>query len=73
VTLLSRLDSFTLTLNALKFKQAYKKRTDLVKDVMSGVPVGDRTAMVNAIVDAINKGGLPTLSYIGTTCPTPRG
>jgi arsenite oxidase large subunit len=51
-------DHYKTTLNALKFKQAYKKRTDLVKDAMSLVPVGDRTAMVNAIVDAIKKGGL---------------
>jgi arsenite oxidase large subunit len=51
-------DHYKTTLNALKFKQTYKKRTDLVKDAMSGVPAGDRTAMVNAIVDAIKKGGL---------------
>ena len=35
-------DHYKTTLNALKFKQAYKKRTDLVKDAMSGVPWGDR-------------------------------
>ena len=51
-------DHYKTTLNALKFKQAYKKRTDLVKDAMSLVPAGDRAAMVNAIVDAIKKGGL---------------
>jgi arsenite oxidase large subunit len=51
-------DHYKTTLNALKFKQAYKKRTDLVKDVMSTVPAGDRTAMVNVIMDAIRKGGL---------------
>ncbi len=51
-------DHYKTTLNALKFKQAYKKRTDLVKDAMSLVPAGDRPAMVNAIVDAIKKGGL---------------
>jgi arsenite oxidase large subunit len=51
-------DHYKTTLNALKFKQAYKKRTDLVKDAMSAVPAGDRTAMVDAIVDAIKKGGL---------------
>ena len=51
-------DHYKTTLNALKFKQAYKKRTDLVKDAMSLVPSGDRVAMVNAIVDAIKKGGL---------------
>ena len=51
-------DHYKTTLNALKFKQAYKKRTDLVKDAMSTVAAGDRTAMVNVIVDAIKKGGL---------------
>ena len=35
-------DHYKTTLNALKFKQAYKKRTDLVKDAMSAVPWGDR-------------------------------
>ena len=51
-------DHYKTTLNALKFKQAYKKRTDLVKDAMSAVPYGDRAGMVNAIVAAIKKGGL---------------
>jgi arsenite oxidase large subunit len=51
-------DHYKTTLNALKFKQAYKKRTDLVKDAMSAAPYGDRNAMVNAIVGAIKKGGL---------------
>jgi arsenite oxidase large subunit len=51
-------DHYKTTLNALKFKQAYKKRTDLVKDAISTVPAGDRTAMVNVIMDAIKKGGL---------------
>src|SRR5580704_8202608 len=51
-------DHYKTTLNALKFKQAYKKRTDIVKDAMSAVPAGDRTAMVNAIVEAIKQGGL---------------
>ena len=39
-------DHYKTTLNALKFKQAYKKRTDLVKDAMSAVPYGDREGMV---------------------------
>ena len=51
-------DHYKTTLNALKFKQAYKRRTDLVKDAMSDVPWGDRPAMVSAITDAIKKGGL---------------
>ena len=51
-------DHYKTTLNALKFKQAYKRRTDMVKDAMSAVPWGDRPAMVAAIMDAIKKGGL---------------
>ncbi len=51
-------DHYKTTLNAFKFKQNYKKRTDLVKDAMMTVPYGDRDAMVKAIVDAIKKGGL---------------
>ena len=51
-------DHYKTTLNAFKFKQAYKKRTDMVKEAMMSVPYGDRSAMVNAIVAAIKKGGL---------------
>jgi arsenite oxidase large subunit len=51
-------DHYKTTLNAFKFKQNYKKRTDIVKDAMMTVPYGDRTAMAKAIVDAIKKGGL---------------
>ena len=35
-------DHYKTTLNAFKFKQAYKKRTDIVKDAMMTVPYGDR-------------------------------
>jgi arsenite oxidase large subunit len=51
-------DHYKTTLNAFKFKQAYKKRTDIVKEAMMSVPYGDRTAMVDAIVSAIKQGGL---------------
>jgi arsenite oxidase large subunit len=51
-------DHFKTTLNALQFKNVYKKRTDMVKDAMATVPYGDRKALVDAIVDAIGKGGL---------------
>jgi arsenite oxidase large subunit len=51
-------DHYKTTLNAHKFKQAYKKRTDIVKDAMNAVPAGDKPALVAAIVDAIKKGGL---------------
>ena len=67
-------DHYKTTLNAFKFKQAYKKRTDLVKDAMMSVPYGDRTAMVNAIAGAIKAGGLFAVdvdivpSRIGEAC-----
>ncbi|MCE4226258.1 arsenate reductase (azurin) large subunit [Methylobacterium sp. C25] len=51
-------DHYKTTLNALQFKTVYKRRTDIVKDAMSGVPWGDRKTMVAAIVAAIDKGGL---------------
>jgi arsenite oxidase large subunit len=51
-------DHYKTTLNALKFKEAYKKRTDLVKDAMSSVPYGDRPQMIKATMDAIKQGGL---------------
>ncbi|RVH01331.1 arsenate reductase (azurin) large subunit [Sinorhizobium meliloti] len=51
-------DHYKTTLNAHEFKRVYKKRTDIVKDAMSAAPYGDRDAIVKAIVDAINQGGL---------------
>jgi arsenite oxidase large subunit len=51
-------DHYKTTLNALEFKRAYKRRTDLVKEAMSSVPAGDRAALVEAIMAAIRQGGL---------------
>ncbi|MCO5066934.1 MAG: arsenate reductase (azurin) large subunit [Rhizobiaceae bacterium] len=51
-------DHYKTTLNADQFKRVYKQRTDKVKDAMNSVPYGDRTAMVEAIVKAIDEGGL---------------
>ncbi len=51
-------DHYKTTLNAMRFKQIYKKRTDMVKDAMNTVPWGDRAAMVAAIMTAIRQGGL---------------
>jgi arsenite oxidase large subunit len=51
-------DHYKTTLNALEFKNVYKRRTDMLKDAMSAVPYGDRTAQVEAIMGAIRKGGL---------------
>ncbi|WP_274427390.1 arsenate reductase (azurin) large subunit [Chelativorans sp. YIM 93263] len=51
-------DHYKTTLNAAEFKRVYKQRTDKVKDAMNAVPYGDRAAMVDAIVAAIDDGGL---------------
>ncbi|MFC6486645.1 arsenate reductase (azurin) large subunit [Nitratireductor sp. GCM10026969] len=51
-------DHYKTTLNAAEFKRVYKQRTDKVKDAMNAVPYGDREAMVDAIVAAIEDGGL---------------
>ena len=51
-------DHYKTTLNAFKFKQAYKKRTDMVKDAMLAAPYGDRDAMVKNIVTCDQKGRL---------------
>ncbi len=51
-------DHYKTTLNALEFKNVYKRRTDMVKDAMSAVPYGDREAQINAIMGALGKGGL---------------
>ena len=51
-------DHYKTTLNAFEFKRVYKERTDKVKEAMSSVPYGDRDAMVDAIMGAINDGGL---------------
>ena len=51
-------DHYKTTLNAMEFKRVYKQRTDKVKDAMNAVPAGDREAMVDAIVAAIDDGGL---------------
>ena len=51
-------DHYKTTVNALQFKSAYKKRTDMVKDAINAAPAGDRQAVVDAIVEAIRQGGL---------------
>jgi arsenite oxidase large subunit len=51
-------DHYKTTLNALEFKRAYKRRTDMVKDAINSAPGGDRQALVDAIVAAIRQGGL---------------
>ncbi|MDP3552534.1 arsenate reductase (azurin) large subunit [Methylocystis sp.] len=67
-------DHYKTTLNAFKFKQAYKKRTDIVKDAMMSAPYGDRARMAKTIMAAIKKGGLFAVdvdivpSQIGQAC-----
>jgi arsenite oxidase large subunit len=51
-------DNYKTTLNALEFKNVYKRRTDMVKDAMSNVPYGDRNAQIDTIMGAIRKGGI---------------
>jgi len=51
-------DHYKTSLNALKLKQIYKRRTDMVKDAMNTVTSGDRKAMVDAIMVAVRQGGL---------------
>ena len=51
-------DHYKTTLNAAQFKRIHKKRSDMVKEAMDAAAGGTREDLVNAIVDAVNKGGL---------------
>lgn len=51
-------DHFKTTLAATEFRNAYRRRTNLVKDAMANVPAGDREAQIAAIMGAIRQGGL---------------
>ena len=51
-------DHYKTTLNATEFKRVYKRRTDLVKAAMDGVPASDRDVQAKAIMEAIGQGGL---------------
>ena len=51
-------DHYKTTLNAHRYKQTYKRRTDIVKAAMDAAPPGDRKALVEAIIAAIGQGGL---------------
>ncbi|MFZ5789623.1 MAG: arsenate reductase (azurin) large subunit [Pseudomonadota bacterium] len=51
-------DHYKTTLNAIEFKNVYKKRTDMVKDAMALVPYGDRAKLLDAVMGAIRQGGL---------------
>lgn len=51
-------DHYKTTLNASQFKRVHKKRSDMVKEAMDAAAGGTREDLINAIVDAVNKGGL---------------
>jgi arsenite oxidase large subunit len=51
-------DHFKTTLNASAFKREYNRRTNMVKEAMDARPGATRDEMVDAIVAAVNAGGL---------------
>ena len=51
-------DHYKTTLNASEFKRIYNRRTNMVKEAMDARPGATREEMVDAIVAAIEAGGL---------------
>ena len=51
-------DHHKTTLNASQFKRVHKRRTDMVKEAMDAAAGGTREQLVDAIVSAVNAGGL---------------
>jgi arsenite oxidase large subunit len=51
-------DHHKTTLNASEFKRVHKRRADMVKDAMDAAAGGTREQLVDAIVSAVNAGGL---------------
>jgi len=51
-------DHYKTTLNAAQFKRVYKRRSDMVKDAIDAAAGGTREQLVDAIVAAVNAGGL---------------
>jgi arsenite oxidase large subunit len=51
-------DHHKTTLNASQFKRIHKRRADMVKDAMDAAAGGSREQLVDAIVSAVNAGGL---------------
>lgn len=51
-------DHYKTTLNAAEFKRVHKRRSDMVKDAIDAAAGGTREQVVDAIVSAINAGGL---------------
>jgi len=51
-------DHYKTTLNASEFKRVHKRRSDIVKEAIDAAAGGTREQVVDAIVSAINAGGL---------------
>ena len=51
-------DHHKTTLNASQFKRVHKRRADMVKEAMDAAAGGTREQLVDAIVSAVNAGGL---------------
>ena len=51
-------DHHKTTLNASQFKRVHKRRADMVKEAMDAAAGGSREQLVDAIVGAVNGGGL---------------
>ena len=51
-------DHFKTTLNAAEFKRQHRRRANMVKDAMDAAATGTREQQVDAIVAAVNAGGL---------------
>ncbi|MDZ7711079.1 MAG: molybdopterin-dependent oxidoreductase [Roseovarius sp.] len=51
-------DHHKTTINAAEFKKAHKRRSDMVKNAIDAAAGGTREQLVDAIVSAINAGGL---------------
>ena len=64
-------DHFKSTLNAEEFRRVYRRRTNIVKEAMEAIPYGDRKAQVEAIINAIRRGGLFSVDV--DIFPTPIG
>jgi len=64
-------DHFKSTLNAEEFRRVYRRRTNIVKEAMEAIPYGDREAQVEAIINAIRRGGLFSVDV--DILPTPIG
>lgn len=64
-------DHFKSTLNAEEFRRIYRRRTNMVKEAIDAQPYGDREAQLDAIMNAIRRGGLFAVDV--DILPTPIG